>query len=452
MADLDTARIRRDFPLLARRMNGHPLVYLDNAATSQKPRAMIDRMVEVYSRDYAHPEEGHGLSREATAAFEESRQKVARLINAADAREVVFCRGATEAINLIGFSYGHGLLAQGDEVLVSQAEHHSNIVPWLLATRQVGARVVAAPVDANGDIDIAALERLLTERTKLVAVTHASNVTGGIQLVERISRLARERGIPILVDGAQAVPHIPVDVQAIGCDFYAGSGHKMGGPSSVGFLWGRRERLSEIPLADGGSTMAKRVTFEDVEAKRLPHRFEAGEPAFAEVTAWAAAIDYWTGLGLDRIAACERDLTSHLVDGLSAIDGVRVLGRPRDRISVTSFVVEGRTVHEVDEELDHAGIAVRAGSLEAQPFLAALGVEEAIRASVAFYNTEHEVDLLVRAVDRAVPRKSRRSTPKRVGATRPRRAVAAARSSCRRRFPACWSGGTSTRSDTCPAT
>jgi len=399
---LDPARIRRDFPLLRRKMNGHRLVYLDSAATSQKPRAMIDRMVEVYSNEYAHPEEGHQLSLDATAAFQQSREAVARLINAEDASEIVFCRGATEGLNLLGWSFSRGRLKPGDEIVLTEAEHHSNIVPWVLAARLTGATVRAAPLDDRGDIDVDALEAMLSERVRLVSVVHVSNVTGGVQPVKRLSTIARRLGIPIVVDGAQAVAHLPVDVRAIGCDFYVGSGHKMGGPSSVAFLYGRSTIFSEIPLADGGSTMSEKVSFDSVQPKPLPHRFEAGEPAFAEVTAWRAAIDYWTDIGLDRIAAYERDLTAYAAERLSAIPGVRLLGNPRDRISVVSFVVDGRPAKEVDEALDHEGIAVRTGTMEAQPLLHALGTDEAIRASFAFYNTRREVDRLAVALRRLI--------------------------------------------------
>ena len=395
---LDLDQIRRDFPVLQRQVHGKPLVYLDSAATSQKPRAMIERLQQVYAHEYARVEEGHTLSREATRAFEATRRKVARLVNAAEPREIVFCRGATEALNLLALAFENGLLGKGDEVLVTHAEHHSNIVPWLIACRKTGATLRAAPVLPNSDIDVEALTQMLTRRVKVVSVSHVNNVTGALTPVRRITELAHARRIPVVVDGAQAVPHVPVDVQAIGCDFYAGSGHKMGGPSSVGFLYGRADRLEALPLADGGSTMAESVSFTDVTPKPIPHKYEAGEPAFGEVEAWGPAIDYWTGLGLERIAAYEAELTTYAVRCLAPIDGVRVLGDPAQRVSIVSFTVDGLPASDVAAALDEEGIAVRAGKLAAQPLLEALGVREAVRASFAFYNTRDEVDRLAAAL------------------------------------------------------
>jgi cysteine desulfurase / selenocysteine lyase len=381
-------------------VNGKPLVYLDNAATSQKPQAMIRRMSELYSHEYARVEEGHTLSREATKVFEGTRAKVARLINAAEPREIIFCRGATEALNMVARAYEQDSMQQDDEVLVTEAEHHSNIVPWLLACRQVGATLRAAPITPDGDLDLPAFERMLNDKVRVVGVTHMSNVTGAVYPVKEITAMARARGIPVLVDGAQAVPHMPVDVREIGCDFYAGSGHKMGGPSSVGFLYGRAEMLERMPLADGGSTMAKSVSFEQVEPKPIPHKYEAGEPAFGEVEAWGAALDYWNEIGLEHIAAYEKELTDYAVGLLSAIEKVRLLGSPSERLSIISFVVEGKPPKEVEKALDAEGIAVRAGKLAAEPLLKALGAEEAVRASFMFYNTRAEADALASALAR----------------------------------------------------
>jgi cysteine desulfurase / selenocysteine lyase len=400
MKRLDAEKIRKDFPVLQRTVHGKPLVYLDNAATSQKPQVMIDRLDQIYSHEYARAEEGHELSREATKAFEGTRKKVAKLINAAEAREVIFCRGATEGLNLVANAFADGVLRKGDEVLLTEAEHHSNIVPWLMACRRVGARVRAVPLNAAGDVDLERLEQMLNDRVKLVGITHVSNVTGGVQPVRQATEMAGARGIPVLVDGAQGVPHLPVDVREIGCDFYAGSGHKMGGPSSVGFLWGRAERLEALPPGDGGSMMVESVSFDGFETAALPHKYEAGEPAFGEVEAWSPAIDYWTDLGLARIAAYERDLAAYAVERLESVDGVRVLGRPRDRISVVSFVVEGRRASDVEKALDRQGIATRAGKLAAEPMLKALGVDEAVRASFMFYNTRDEADVLARVLEK----------------------------------------------------
>jgi cysteine desulfurase/selenocysteine lyase len=395
---LDVARIREDFPVLSRTVHGRPLVYLDNAATSQKPRAMIERITQIYAHDYARAEEGHTLSREATKAFEGTRAKAARLINAAEPREIVFCRGATEALNIVTRIVQHMGIGADDEILLSQAEHHSNIVPWLLVCRETGARLRVVPMPADGDLDLTGFEAMLTERVRMLAITYVSNVTGAIFPIKHMTQLAHARGIPVLVDGAQATPHMPVDVRDIGCDYYAGSGHKMGGPSSVGFLYGIASRLEQAPAADGGSTMSESVTFESFEAKPPPHKFEAGEPAFGEVEAWGPAIDYWMNLGLDRIEAYEKDLTAYAVERLRSVRRVRVLGDPQERISVVSFVVEGQDPNETEQALDECGIATRAGKLASQPQLQAFGVEKAVRASFLFYNTREEVNVLAAAL------------------------------------------------------
>jgi cysteine desulfurase/selenocysteine lyase len=313
----------------------------------------------------------------------------------------VFCRGATEGLNLVSRFIQHDGLG-GQEVMLTEAEHHSNIVPWLIATREVGASIRVVPITPEGDLDLAKLERMLSDRVRIVAVSHVSNVTGAVFPVERVTELAHAHGSLVLVDGAQAVPHLPVDVQRIGCDFYVGSGHKMGGPSSVGFLWGKAEVLERMPVADGGSTMAETVTFESFTAKPIPSKYEAGEPPFGEVEAWGPAIDYWTELGMERIAAYEEELTAYAVALLRGIDRVRVLGSPARRISVVSFVVDGMSASDVARQLDEQGIATRAGTLAAQPHLRALGVEEAVRASFAFYNTHEEAVVLAGALRRIV--------------------------------------------------
>lgn len=394
MESLDIQRIREDFPVLKRKVNGHPLVYLDNAATSQKPQAMIDRLSELYSKEYARVEEGHTLSREATKVFEGTREKVARLINASEPREIIFCRGATEGLNLIPRAFEQDSLKEGDEVLITEAEHHSNIIPWMLACQVVGATLRAVPVTPEGELDLQMFEQMLTERVRVVGVTQMSNVTGAIYPVREITEMAHARGIPVVVDGAQAVPHMPVDVREIGCDFYAGSGHKMGGPSSVGFLYGRAEMLERMPVADGGSTMAESVSFEGFTPKPLPHKYEAGEPAFGEVEAWGAGLDYWNEIGLKRISAYEKELTDYALALLSSVDKVRVLGSPKERLSIISFTVERMKAKDVEKALDREGIAVRAGKLAAEPLLKALGTDEAVRASFMFYNTREEADAL----------------------------------------------------------
>ena len=343
------------------------------------------------------------LSREATEAFEGVRKQVASLINAHSPQEIIFRRGATEALNLVSRIIQHSGLREGDEILLTQAEHHSNIVPWLRVAKETGACIRVAPLSETGNIDLEQYAAALSDRTRIVGITYVSNVTGAIFPVKEMARLAKEKGIPVLVDGAQATPHMPVDVQEIGCDYYAGSGHKMGGPSSVGFVYGTAERLERAPAADGGSTMAQSVSFEGFTPKPPPHKFEAGEPAFGEVAAWGAAIGYWTSLGLRRIEAYEKDLTSYVVERLQTIEGVRLLGQPKDRIAVISFVVEGQDPKETEKLLDERGIAVRAGKLAAEPLLRFFGVEKAVRASLMFYNTREEIDRLAQALEDTRP-------------------------------------------------
>jgi len=393
--------VRKDFPVLDRKVHGKPLVYLDSAATSQKPQVMIDRMVTLYSEEYARPEEGHTLSDEATKAFEGVRAQTATLINAAEPREIIFCRGATEGLNLLarGIQRGAGL-QPGDEILLTEAEHFSNIVPWLLVCQETGASLRAAPITPSTDLDMDQFRGMLTDRVKVVAATHVSNVTGTIYPVAEMTRLAHERDIPVVIDGAQAVPHLPVDVQAIGCDFYVGCGHKMGGPSSVGFLYGQARQLEAMPIADGGSLMAESADFEHVTPKPIPHKFEAGEPAFGEVIPWGAAIEYWTQIGLDTIEAYEKELTEYARQRITEIEGVHVLGDSAERVSVLSFVVDGKQPSAVGKALDADGIAVRPGKLSAEPMLKKLGVEQAVRASFMFYNTREEADVLAASLAR----------------------------------------------------
>jgi cysteine desulfurase/selenocysteine lyase len=400
MTQLDVNAIRADFPVLQRKVRGNALVYLDSAATSQKPVAMIERMDRIYRHEYARPEEGHSLSREATAAFEGTRAKVATLLNAAEPREIVFCRGATEALFLVSRIVHHDGLGPGDEVVVTELEHHSNIGPWIQVCRESGATLRVVPILPSADLDLERLEAMLTDKVKILGVSHVSNVTGGINPVKRITEMARAKGILVLVDGAQAVPHFKVDVCDIGCDFYAGSGHKMGGPSSVGFLYGRAELLEAMPIADSGSGMSEDMTFDEITPKPIPFKYEAGEPPFSEVEAWSAAIDYWNKVGLDRIEAYERELTEYARATVGAIPGVRILGDPADRISVVTFTVDGQDPKKVEQALDEDGIAVRAGNLEAAPLLRALGTEKAVRASFMFYNMRGEADALAASLAR----------------------------------------------------
>jgi cysteine desulfurase/selenocysteine lyase len=395
---MNVEKIRRDFPVLGRTVHGKPLVYLDNSATSQKPQVMIDRLIRIYEHEYARVEEGHELSMEATKSFEATRKRVAKLLNAAQPREIIFCRGATEALNLVARMVQHQGLGPGDEILVTEMEHHSNIGPWLMACQEGGATLKVVPITPSADLDLERLQEMLTPKVKILAVSHMSNVTGCINPVKKITAMAHAKGIMVLVDGAQAVPHFPVDVREIGCEFYAGSGHKMGGPSSVGFLYGRADVLVKMPLADSGSTMAEDMDFDHITPKPLPDKYEAGEPPFSEVECWGAAIDYWNGIGLKKIEAYERQLTEYARARLAAIPGIRLLGDPADRISVLSFVAEGHDAKKLEKALDDEGIAVRAGNLEAAPLLRALGTDKAVRASFLFYNTHDEADKLALAL------------------------------------------------------
>jgi len=402
MNQLDVTAIRKDFPLLKREVNGHPLVYLDNAATSQKPQVMIDRLRDFYTNENAKTEEGHSLSKRATEAFEEARSKVAKFINA-DEREIIFQRGATEGLNHLANVFARGVLREGDEILVSAMEHHSNIVPWQIACGESGARLRVAPINEAGELDLDGFESKLSERTKLVAVAHVSNVLGTINPLREVVSMAHERDIPVVVDGAQGIPHLPVDVRETGCDFYAVSSHKMGGPSSVGFLYGRAEWLERLPIIEGGSHMAEKVSFEEEpQVKSLPMKYEAGTPAFAEVIAYGVAVDYCSGLGMEGIAAYEADLLGYATERIKRIDRVRVIGAAREKASILSFVADGVEPKQIEKSLDKEGIAVRAGTMSAQPLMKLLGVKGVVRASFMFYNTREEADVLARGIEKCV--------------------------------------------------
>jgi cysteine desulfurase/selenocysteine lyase len=397
---LDVERLRADFPILAREVRGKPLVYLDNAATSQKPRAVIDAVAGYYASDNANIHRGvHYLSEQATVAYDEVRRRVARFLNAGP-DEVVFTRGTTESINLVAQSWGRSTLRPGDEILISGMEHHSNIVPWQLVASQTGAVVRAVPLTDAGELDLAAFDGLLTDRTRLLAVTHVSNALGTINPVRWLVSRARERGIVTLLDGAQAVPHLSVDVQSLGCDFYAFSGHKMYGPTGVGVLYGRAELLAEMPPWQGGGDMIESVTLERSTYAAPPARFEAGTPMIAEVIGLGAAMEYLEGVGHAAIGAWEEELLGYATARLRTIDGVSLVGTAREKAAVLSFVVDGVHPHDVGAVLDHEGIAIRAGHHCAQPVMRRFQVPATARASFAFYNTKAEVDALARAVAR----------------------------------------------------
>jgi len=401
-AVLDVERIRRDFPILARRVHGKPLVYLDNAATTQKPQQVIDRLVRYYGEENANIHRGvHLLSVEATDAYDETRAAVRRFLNAADAREIVFVRGATEGINLVAATYGRSHVGAGDEVLITEMEHHSNIVPWQMLCEEKGAHLRIVPITDSGELRLDEYERMLTPRTRIVAVTHVSNALGTINPVESLVRLAHDRGIPVLLDGAQAVAHMPVDVQAIGCDFYVFSGHKVFGPTGVGVLYGRAELLDAMPPYQGGGDMIRSVTFEQTLYNDIPFKFEAGTPNIAGVAGLGAAIGYLDGVGIDRVNAFERELVAYGTEALSAIPGVRLTGTAPHKAGILAFVMGDVHPHDIGTILDRDGIAVRAGHHCCQPLMARLGVAATVRASLALYNTREEIDALVRSIGTA---------------------------------------------------
>ncbi|HTR03351.1 MAG TPA: cysteine desulfurase [Thermoanaerobaculia bacterium] len=402
-AAYDVAAVRRDFPILATQVYGRPLVYLDNAASAQKPLAVIDAERDVYEHGYANIHRGvHWLSVHATDAYDAAREKTRRFLNARDAKEIVFVRGTTEAINLVAQTYGRARVGAGDEVLITGLEHHSNIVPWQMLLEEKGGKLAVAPIDDAGDVDLAALERLLTPRTKLVAVAHLSNALGTVVPVRRIVELAHARGVPVLVDGAQAAPRMPVDVQALGCDFYAFSSHKIYGPTGVGVLYGRAELLDAMPPYQGGGDMIRSVTFEKTTYSGLPHKFEAGTPNIAGGIAFGAALDYVSGLGLERIAAHEHDLLAYATARLTAIPGLTVVGTAREKAGVLSFVLDGIHPHDIGTVLDRLGIAIRTGHHCAQPVMDRYGLPATARASFGLYNTRGEVDALADALHEVI--------------------------------------------------
>jgi cysteine desulfurase / selenocysteine lyase len=396
---LDVVAIRRDFPVLARLVNGRPLAYLDNAASSQRPRAVINAVSRYYETSHANVHRGvHALSQEATDLFEGARRRVQRFINARSPREIVFVRGTTEAINLVAQSYGRPRLRPGDEVLVSHLEHHANIVPWQMLCEQTGAALRVIPMTRAGEVDLEAFPGLLSERTRLLALAHVSNALGTVVPVRRFIAEARSRGIPVLLDGAQAVPHMKVDVQALDCDFYCFSGHKMCGPTGIGVLYGREALLSAMPPWQGGGDMILAVSFERTVYNEIPHKFEAGTPNIGGAIGLAAAVDYLEGLGLDRIAAAEHQLLAHATEGLRKVPGVTIVGTAAEKAAVVSFTLDGVHPHDLGTILDYEGIAIRTGHHCAMPVMEYFGLPATARASFSFYNTHDEADRLVAAV------------------------------------------------------
>ena len=400
---LDVDAIRRDFPILSRAVHGKPLVYFDNGATSQKPQAVIDALNRYYAEENSNIHRGvHYLSERATTLYEAAREKLRRFVNAGRVEEIVFVRGTTEAINLVAQSYGRTFLKAGDEIIVSAMEHHSNIVPWQMLCEQTGARLRVIPINHDGELLLDEFRRLLNDRTKFVSVTHVSNALGTVTPVQEIVRLAHEKGVPVLLDGAQAVPHLKIDVQELGCDFYAFSGHKMFGPTGVGVLYGRAELLDKMPPYQGGGDMISLVTFEKTHYNVLPYKFEAGTPHIAGGIGLGAAVDYLAGLDWEQVAAHEGDLLQYATQLLTRIDGLRIIGTAKEKAGVISFVLGHVHAHDVGTILDQEGVAVRAGHHCAMPVMQRFGVPATTRASFAFYNTRAEVDVLVGAMQRVL--------------------------------------------------
>ncbi len=398
----DVARIREDFPALALKIYGKPLVYLDNAASAQKPKAVLDRLQKAYTEEYSNVHRGlHYLANAATEAYEGAREKVAAFLNAPRKEEIVFTRNATEAINLVAYTFGREQIKEGDEIVLSIMEHHSNIVPWHFLRERQGAVIKWAPVDEGGNFLLDEFEKLLTPRTKLVAMTQMSNALGTIVPIKDVVRRAKARGIPVLVDGSQAAVHLPVDVQDIGCDFYVFTGHKLYGPTGIGVLWGRYDLLAAMPPFNGGGEMIREVFEDRVTYGDPPHRFEAGTPAIVQAIGLGAAIDYVNSIGKTRIMAHEKALTKYAHERLREINSLRIIGNATDKAGIVSFELKNAHPHDVATVIDRSGIAVRAGTHCAMPLLARYGVTATCRASFGLYNTQDEVDSLARALIKA---------------------------------------------------
>jgi len=399
-AAFDVDAVRRDFPILSREVHGMPLVFLDSAASAQKPRQVLDAERHIYEHEYANVHRGiHYLSQVCTDRMEAAREKVRAFLNATSAKEIVFTRNATESINLVAATWGRTFLTAGDEVVISEMEHHSNIIPWQFLRDEKGVVLRIAPVGDEGELRMDAFAGLLNERTKLVAITHMSNVLGTIVPVRDIVRLAHDAGAKVLLDGAQAVTHIPVDVRELDCDFYVFSGHKLYGPSGVGVLYGKEALLDAMPPYMGGGEMIRSVTFEKAVWADLPYKFEAGTPAIAQAVGLGAAIDYVTGLGLDAIGAHEADLLTYANQRLSSIDGLNLIGTAPGKASVVSFTMDCAHPHDIGTLVDRAGIAIRVGHHCAQPLMDRLGLAATARASFGLYNTRAEVDRLTEALE-----------------------------------------------------
>jgi len=397
----DVESVRADFPLLMREVHDKALVYFDNANTSQKPASVIEAVDHFYRQTNANVARAvHQLGEEATAAYESARDRLARLLNASSRDEIVLTSGTTQAINLVAYSYAMPRLKAGDEILITMMEHHANIVPWQLVCERTGATLVVAPINERGELIVERFVELLTPNVKLAGVTHVSNVLGTINPIAELARATRRRGIPLLVDGSQATPHLPVDVRALGCDFYTVTGHKLFGPTGTGALWARREILRDMPPFFGGGEMIREVSFAGTTFADPPHRFEAGTPNIAGFVGLAAAIDYVQGLGHARLRAYEHELLEHATSALKTIPGLRIFGEAPDKVPVISFLIEGAHAHDLATLLDHEGVAVRSGHHCAHPLMQFFGVPATVRASLAFYNTHDEIERFVAAISK----------------------------------------------------
>ena len=396
-------KIRNDFPILNQQVNGCPLVYLDNGATSQKPQSVIDAIVNYYSTTNSNVHRGvHTMSQQATDGYEGARAKVRQFINASDDREIIFTRNTTEGINLVAHSYGRQNIGPGDDIIVSNMEHHSNIVPWQMLCEETGANLRVVPIDDAGELLMDEYEKMLSSRTKLVSITHVSNALGTILPAALIARMAHAHGAPVLFDGAQAVPHMPVDVQELDCDFYVFSGHKLFGPTGIGILYGKAEYLEAMPPFLGGGEMIKSVTFEKTIYNDLPYKFEGGTPDIAGAIGLGAAIDYVNDLGFDQITAHEDELLRYGTDALSTIEGLKIIGTAEHKAGILSFVMDLAHPHDIGTILDEQGIAVRTGHHCAQPVMQRFQIPATARASLAFYNTKEDIDALVKGIDRVI--------------------------------------------------
>jgi len=402
-SQFDVHRIREDFPILKQQVHGRPLVYLDSAATSQKPQVVIDAIKSYYAEQNANVHRGvHYLSQLATREYEDARVKIQRFINAAETHEIIYTRGATEGINLVAQSYGRKFVHEGDEIIISAMEHHSNIVPWQMLCEQNRAKLRVIPINDDGELLIEEFARMLNRNVKIVAVTHLSNALGTIVPVKRIIELAHSQDVPVLLDGAQAAPHLKVDVRELDCDFYAFSGHKMCGPTGIGVLYGKSHWLESMPPVLGGGDMISSVTFEKTTYNSLPYKFEAGTPNIEGAIGLGVAVDYLNSVGLDRIAAYEHELLDYATEVIGAIPGVKIVGAAREKSCVLSFTVDGIHPHDIGTVLDQEGIAVRAGHHCAQPVMKRFDVPATARASLAFYNTKEEIDALAVGVQKAI--------------------------------------------------